>query len=592
MKKVLLLSLLLICLLCTYAFAEDEPLFIAREGWKQGFINQAGEWVIQPEYTRVWPFTDTGYAAVESELAWSMFKLIDREGNIIADLPDWYLDTNEAINPELSENAVGSAFILSSGGDNHVLYLADTGKMIELNHEFLDYPLSPGSEENARNYPLGGSVEPWLYALIGWDNRLILAFNYIDYYKKSPLDSEDIRIEYTFCSGFVILDRQGNKLHEGCFDGWPNNMEDDSYPHLISGSYIITGDRSFEKKSLHNLIDQNGQVVLADLPSDSFWDEELQAVYIGNIYGDDEALLLNGERMKQDECIKRRAALNPCGLTIDGSGYTDSQGNRVAWTEDENSMITALSEFCSEGLAWILWGPREDYHRLVNTEGQTIADDIIPVQYNSPMFSGGWECVRPQGEDDKQFGYGYGYINPTGEMMYSGFPFDYADTFVNGLAYVQIMDKNYELLDAYINTNGQIVWAEYGKKDELQRRLNEGVKYTVSGMTREEAARLLIGEWKNPDFCGFFDEPIIFNEDGTMGDDYQWNLLETENIYSPFLFVLKGKESTETISLRFIDRNQFIIEDDDSIDIYYRVAPGFWEEYYDDSDEENEDEDL
>ena len=286
MKKVLLLSLLLICLLCTYAFAEDEPLFIAREGWKQGFINQAGEWVIQPEYTRVWPFTDTGYAAVESELAWSMFKLIDREGNIIADLPDWYLDTNEAINPELSENAVGSAFILSSGGDNHVLYLADTGKMIELNHEFLDYPLSPGSEENARNYPLGGSVEPWLYALIGWDNRLILAFNYIDYYKKSPLDSEDIRIEYTFCSGFVILDRQGNKLHEGCFDGWPNNMEDDSYPHLISGSYIITGDRSFEKKSLHNLIDQNGQVVLADLPSDSFWDEELQAVYIGNIYID------------------------------------------------------------------------------------------------------------------------------------------------------------------------------------------------------------------------------------------------------------------------------------------------------------------
>ena len=73
MKKALLLSMLLICLLCTYAFAEDEPLFIAREGWKQGFINQAGEWVIQPEYTRVWPFTDTGYAAVESELARNTF---------------------------------------------------------------------------------------------------------------------------------------------------------------------------------------------------------------------------------------------------------------------------------------------------------------------------------------------------------------------------------------------------------------------------------------------------------------------------------------------------------------------------------------
>ena len=66
-KAIQLLTLILAVLFCVYAAAEEDPLFIAQEGGKQGFINKAGEWVIQPEYTRVWPFTDAGYAAVETE---------------------------------------------------------------------------------------------------------------------------------------------------------------------------------------------------------------------------------------------------------------------------------------------------------------------------------------------------------------------------------------------------------------------------------------------------------------------------------------------------------------------------------------------
>ena len=49
MKKILLLVFVLLCVFSAAALAEDEPLFIAQEGWKQGFINARGEWVIEPE---------------------------------------------------------------------------------------------------------------------------------------------------------------------------------------------------------------------------------------------------------------------------------------------------------------------------------------------------------------------------------------------------------------------------------------------------------------------------------------------------------------------------------------------------------------
>ena len=100
MKKVIqLLTLILAVLFCVYAAAEEDPLFIAQEGWKQGVINKNGEWVVQPVYERIWPFTDAGYAVVEPDEEYrsqevdfyNHFILVDRQGNIAADLPDWRL---------------------------------------------------------------------------------------------------------------------------------------------------------------------------------------------------------------------------------------------------------------------------------------------------------------------------------------------------------------------------------------------------------------------------------------------------------------------------------------------------------------------
>ena len=156
MKKILLLVFVLLCVFSAAALAEDEPLFIAQEGWQQGFINARGEWVIAPEYEKVCPFTDAGYAAVIKTVSdpgayREPFVLIDRQGNTVAELPEWSLDyARDTWNDVERPNAVGNAFVLwAMEEDRYALYLADTDELIELDQAFLGYELSPGAEEYA-----------------------------------------------------------------------------------------------------------------------------------------------------------------------------------------------------------------------------------------------------------------------------------------------------------------------------------------------------------------------------------------------------------------------------------------------------------
>ena len=289
MKKVILLLMILLAavMLCICASAEEDPLFIVQEGWKQGVINKAGEWVVQPIYERIWPFTDAGYAVVETEEPplISFFRLIDRQGNIVADLPDWQLDTYEIDYGEERQNAAGSAFLLSSTKEPYriILYLADTGAMIDLDEALL------------------GATDTFGYKLVEDDDSMVLLF-----YRKP-----------SYHSSYIIMNRQGQKIHEGCFDGEPDGMK-----------------------------------------------------YDGDYYG--------------------------------------------YYIEKE---------------------------------------DRIPSK-----FKYGWECDWDHDET------GYSYTKPDGELMYGGYVFDKVEPFCNGLARVKIMDETYALLDAYIDTDGRIVWAENGER--------------------------------------------------------------------------------------------------------------------------------
>ena len=543
MKKILLLVFALLCVFSAAALAEDEPLFIAQEGCKQGFINARGEWVIAPEYEKVCPFTDAGYAAVVTAVHdpgadREPFMLIDRQGKVIAELPEWSLDytrDRDIWNPIERPNAIGNVFVLWAMEENrYALYLADTGEIIELDQAFLGYELSPGAEEYAAKDFYG--TRPYEFSLSGWKDHLVLEFRYTDY-KDRYTDYKDK--QGFACYGFVILDRQGHKLHEGCLDGRGMGYTESGW---ITDSYILTGEKYQYGNSPRNLIDSDGKIILKDLTGpDVRWEEEIQAVAW---VGEDKVMLPDGQVKPLKEHLKQLAAEKPNGIGKYG-WYYDTEGEWIAWPgaewrESDPSIeddfgwdYLAMTEFGEDGRAWTAcWYTtltnEAVENRLVETDGRILMTvNLVSEHPETTEFDFGWECVY---SDDGRF-WKYGYINPAGEMMFGGYVFDAAEPFYNGLAHVQYMDDRCELLDAYINPEGGVVWAEYGKQEEVQRWLEEGKRFSIDDLTLEEATKALAGEW---DCTGGSERrPFILYEDGTgmnmRKETFTWRLVDNRD---------------------------------------------------------------
>ena len=595
MKRILLLIVVLLVILCSCAAAEEDPLFIVQEGWKQGVINKAGEWVVQPIYERIWPFTDAGYAVVEPDEVfesqevsfYNHFILVDRQGNIAAELPEWRLYNYPA---QETQNAVGNAFVLIPMEEEDyccALYLADTEKMIMLDREFLGCTLTPEAEEYVKQH-VKWQLYPSDFILAKWSDRLVLYYEYTDYVKD---DSDNQSFDTKYGSGFIILDRQGNKVHEGWFEGEPKGLiwlgrTQNEEQYTIDGSCLLTNSGSKDNSENRDiLIDRDGKIIMRNFLTQAYWwDEGLQAVFLGQ----EGAVLLNGERITEDEYLKRRAAMNPCGIVMFGYKYYDTQGKRVEWPELGD--YEAVSDFGTDGLAWI---ELDRVSCLINKEGRIIAKDVLPeLDYKflqqftgyrmAAAFHDGWECVFDE-ENGK-----YGYINPAGELMYGGFVFDRAEPFRNGAAHVQIMDENYALLDACIDTDGRVIWAENGKKDEVQHQLDGGMLYSTENMSLEEARQALVGEWDDGggEYIHF---PMFFYEDGTGSDAFetkQWTLLENtwgKDAFNgaPFVLVFGETDTSEKtengFEMWFGDRDSFMVNSNEGTSFISRVSPGYWE---------------
>ena len=121
MKKIIVLMVVLLSILCTTAAVADEPLFVAKDGLKHGYINAQGEWVIEPRFNQAWPFTSAGYAAVVETVydPWAYrdpFTLIDKQGNIVAELPDWslYISLSLGLRPMVSISTSSASAVCSS----------------------------------------------------------------------------------------------------------------------------------------------------------------------------------------------------------------------------------------------------------------------------------------------------------------------------------------------------------------------------------------------------------------------------------------------------------------------------------------------
>ena len=264
------------------------------------------------------------------------------------------------------------------------------------------------------------------------------------------------------------------------------------------------------------------------------------------------------------------------------------RGNR--WNGRNWGDYEAVSDFGTDGLAWV---SLDGVSSLINMKGRIVAKDVLPVldyiflqQFTgyrmTAAFPDGWECAF-----DEKNGK-YGYINPGGEMIYDGFVFDRAEPFRNGAAHVQIMDENYELLDAYLDSNGRVIWAENGQKETVQRCLDEGVRYNIDNMSLEEARQALVGEW-NGGGGEYIHFPMFFYEDGTCSDTFetqQWMLLENtwdkDAVHgAPFVLVFGETDVSEKpengYELWFSNRDSFMVDSNDGTMFISRVSPGYWE---------------
>ena len=166
--------------------------------------------------------------------------------------------------------------------------------------------------------------------------------------------------------------------------------------------------------------------------------------------------------------------------------------------------------------------------------------------------------------------------------------FDDAEPFRNGAAHIKIMDDNYALLDPYLDAEGRIIWAENGKKETVQHRLDEGILYNIEDMSLEEARQALVGEWDGGggEYLHF---QTFFDDDGTCGGAFetqQWTLLENtwgEDAFDgdPFVLVygeqdISGKPENGA-GIWFYNRDFFMVDDDEGRGFISRVSPGYWE---------------
>ncbi len=316
MKKIIVLMVVLLSILCTTAAVADEPLFVAKDGLKHGYINAQGEWVIEPRFNQAWPFTSAGYAAVVEEFdkTGNPFTLIDRQGNIVTKLSEWTLNFNtkgfygETIVPD----AAGNGFVLRNkdDSDRYALFLAGTGKLIELNQEYLGFELSPGAKQNEVYFEKQEwqRTLPDYYCISEWNGRLILEFRYTDF-QRGRYSFNVIDVNYAF----IILDSEGNKLHDGIFrcndeKGIPVPGH---YSQQVTDTYMVAGDT---QNYNDHLIDCDGRIILKNVDeSFSFtdeydWDETLQAVYEGNFAM---VLLPYVRKMTEIKRIEEQAPLTP-----------------------------------------------------------------------------------------------------------------------------------------------------------------------------------------------------------------------------------------------------------------------------------------
>lgn len=571
--------------LCICAFScvlaeENQSLFPAKEGWYYGYIHQDGSWAIMPDsFTRAYPFQESGLAPVRVEIADlysndEPFRMVNRQGETAVFLEEWTLGMEYigAFYNLQTPVLAGNANILRLRADNqrYALYLSHTGKLIELTPEFLGY--TPSFESASLGRIDDDSIfesEPGGFMIYQWQDRLLLRF-WVD---ENRLEGGKIKSDLV--PMFVILDKDGNKIHEGIFR---ENAEyfPDYDPRPIQESYLPV----LQEDGVA-FVNMDGKIVLSGLPASAVLTPAGDAADLSD--GSCFRLMETGEELTPLEYAKHCAAKNPSGLAVYESGYINADGEKMDWPAIAYTDLIPY-EFTDAGVAWVYRHSKHGYY-LIDSKGDILVSE--PREYFWHYMGLEWEAQPAdcfiQGWEPVSMDFGKkNYMNCNGELLFPGAPFEETDPFQGGLARAVFWTEGCRPTEIYINESGKVVWAEGGQAEKIQQWLDNDVSFSMQKLTLEETAQLLIGDWElivtaNDGYAE------SFREDGRCRDGgYLWKLEENHDSDMECDFLLTiYEEGTEKIVLqkgiRFDSTDYFLLYSVDGYGCegYQRVAPGY-----------------
>lgn len=566
----MLCILLLMASLFSFALAEEnDALSPAKDGWLYGYIHSDGTWAISPAFTRAYPFQESGLAPVHTQIADLFsndepFRMVNRQGETVVLLEDWrldmeYLGVNYNIQTPIT---AGNANLLVHREDHrhHALYLSHTGQLLELTPAFLGYE-PPYTSQSLARLPGEEDSQPFVRNIRQWGDRLVVNFSV----KEKQLTYKGIDSEYRYL--YILLGSDGKKIHEGVFES-PDL--DDYTPAPITAPYlpVVQGETIA-------FIDRDGQIVADGLPQGARLTDAGDAIQVK--YHKLYQLIETGKQLTYLEYAAYRAGKNPSGYAVYENGYVDAQGKPADFAALAGKDSAEPSEFTKEGVAWIQRWENGSYF-LIDTNGNnltgesrwnfTLADEYSQdSRPQDSFFSQPWEPASLDFE-------GMNYLNSQGKTLFPGTPLYEADPFCNGLARAVILAESCKPLEIYLDTTGKVVWAEDGRRQDVQQWLDSGTVFSPDSLTLEEAKRLIVGEWELFASCneGW---PIRLLKDGQLPQENAcWRLEQTD--YEEFEFELvicEGEEVAKRYGIHFHSADSFWLYDEDMHGEGYKRVP-------------------
>ncbi len=473
MKRLMLIFVMILCLVLMSGLAKEETvlsLYPIRESGLWGYMNQAGEVVIEPQWIGAGLFRGkTAEVIQHSGNGSDVVRLIDKQGNEVLKT-EWEYSHNGIFYDTETEKL--GYYDLETGTILPPIYddIIPPGYYDVKSWEDQDV-LIVGRDEGEIIYPEWNNGRPHTYygAVRIVDGEIIVPLQYDGLYSDVGQSEGYIMLAneihnrgYAFFSPeFHLFDSEGNEV---CF---PDGIEPYGLPHegvltivrRVTDSYELYGlgrpdgtvilepcyeeilDASegrvqFYQNDNIGYLDLNGQVVIP----------AIYCVSTGGMLGD--INYQNGYAVIEDENTRQTVILDRMGNEIysmpmdyDGVGCWLSyimeggyfwQGMKLGdkceyqLMRIENSAVSTVTNIAIQGYGSLIWPPN--------------------VKWEDMEFSEGLEPICVKGECL--------YIDSEGKAVLPG-PYDAATAFWNGLA---LVEKDGKLM--YIDQSGAVVWEE------------------------------------------------------------------------------------------------------------------------------------